>query len=94
MTETEATETNEIPQLQQKVQTLEAKLAELESAGDTALPKTALLSPNYLARAFAVWGHYFVANLIIGLAISIPLLCLMGLLMLFGISLWGGGTSW
>jgi hypothetical protein len=30
------------------------------------LPETNLLHPNFLKRAFAVWGHFFVANLIIG----------------------------
>ncbi len=30
------------------------------------LPETNLLHPNYLKRAFAVWGHFLVANLIIG----------------------------
>ena len=33
------------------------------------LPRTALLSDNYLSRAFAVWGHYFVAQLIIAIPI-------------------------
>jgi hypothetical protein len=31
------------------------------------LPKTNLVSPNFLKRAFAVWGHYFVASLILAL---------------------------
>ncbi|HSV86552.1 MAG TPA: hypothetical protein VLH85_08245 [Levilinea sp.] len=31
------------------------------------LPKTNLLNPNFLKRAFAVWGHYFVATLLISL---------------------------
>jgi len=34
------------------------------------LPKTNLLNPNFLKRSFAVWGHYFVAQLIIGLIIG------------------------
>jgi hypothetical protein len=38
----------------------------------TALPKTNLLSNNFLQRAFTVWGHYFVAQLII----SIPATCI------------------
>ena len=29
------------------------------------LPNTALISPSFMSRAFAVWGHYFVAQLII-----------------------------
>ena len=30
------------------------------------IPKTDLFSTGFLKRAFAVWGHFFVANLIIG----------------------------
>jgi hypothetical protein len=30
------------------------------------MPKTNLVSPGFLSRAFAVWGHFFVANLIFG----------------------------
>lgn len=29
-------------------------------------PNTSLLSDNFLLRAFSVWGHYFVAQLLIG----------------------------
>jgi hypothetical protein len=44
-----------------------------EMGGDAAkmLPKTGLLSRNFIQRAFTVWGHYFVAQLII----SIPFVC-------------------
>ncbi len=28
-----------------------------------------LYSDSFLKRAFAIWGHYFVANLIIGVAV-------------------------
>ena len=31
------------------------------------LPETALISDSFFMRAFAVWGHYFVAQLIIGI---------------------------
>ena len=30
-----------------------------------AIPKTSLLSRSFLGRAFSVWGHYFVAQMII-----------------------------
>lgn len=30
------------------------------------LPKSDMFSPSFFKRAFAVWGHFFVANLIIG----------------------------
>ena len=45
-----------------------------------ALPNTSLLSPRFLSRAFAVWGHYFVASFLI----SIPFWCLGALLALMG----------
>jgi len=36
------------------------------------LPKTGLLSPSFIHRAFTVWGLYFVAQLII----SVPIVCI------------------
>lgn len=30
-----------------------------------------LYSDSFLKRAFAIWGHYFVANLIIGACVAI-----------------------
>ena len=42
-----------------------------------ALPKTNLVSPNFLKRAFTVWGHFFVAQLIISVTIGICYACLM-----------------
>lgn len=30
-----------------------------------------LYSDSFLKRAFAVWGHYFVANLIIGIPVAV-----------------------
>ena len=35
------------------------------------LPNTSLLSPSFLKRAFTVWGHYVVAQLIIVVPIYI-----------------------
>lgn len=40
------------------------------------LPQTNLLSPNFLKRAFAVWGHFFVANFLIGISVAAIYLCL------------------
>lgn len=37
---------------------------------EVSLPATGLLSHNFFTRAFTVWGHYFVASLIIGLVLS------------------------
>jgi hypothetical protein len=38
---------------------------------DQRLPKTNLLHFNFLKRAFTVWGHWFVAQFILGLVIAI-----------------------
>jgi hypothetical protein len=35
------------------------------------LPDTGLVSDSFLTRAFTVWGHYFVAQLIIGIPLFI-----------------------
>jgi hypothetical protein len=55
------------------IEYLEGRIARLESAmatttGPGQLPRTQLLSPKFLTRAFAVWGHMIVAQL----AITIP----------------------
>ena len=42
---------------------LELRIANLESR----LPKTDLLSQRFLTRAFAVFGHYMVAGLVLNL---------------------------
>ena len=49
-------------------------------------PQTNLISPNFLKRAFTVWGHFFVANLIISVIVGLIYACLM--MALFG-SLFG-----
>lgn len=46
------------------------------------MPQTNLVSPNFFTRAFAVWGHFFVANLTVGLVIGIGYACLM--MVMFG----------
>lgn len=78
--------------LEERLKTLEAENANLraiqpKSAGvdgnmiaryvSRALPQTNLLSPGFLKRAFTVWGHFFVANLIIGTIVGILYACLM-----------------
>jgi hypothetical protein len=44
---------------------------------DRGLPDTALVSDSFFTRAFAVWGHYFVAQLIIGIPMFICYLIFM-----------------
>jgi hypothetical protein len=46
------------------------------------LPQSNILSPSFLKRAFAVWGHFFVANLIIGVIVGVAYMCLA--MVLFG----------
>jgi len=41
------------------------------------LPDTNLMDHSFLKRAFAVWGHFFVANLIIGILVGVAYACLM-----------------
>jgi hypothetical protein len=41
------------------------------------LPQTSLLSPSFFKRAFTVWGHFFVANLVISLFFFVLYACLM-----------------
>ena len=66
-----------IHQLEGQVQQLNNQIAQLYANRGGS---TALQSPNFLSRAFAVWGHYFVAQLIISLGIAIILLCLSAVL--------------
>lgn len=47
-----------------------------------ALPQTNLLSPGFLKRSFAVWGHFFVAHLIISIILGTAYACLM--MLMFG----------
>ena len=63
--------------LQQQNQALNNYIQDLGGDAGKMLPKTSIISPNFLQRAFAIWGHYFVAQLII----SIPLACLYYILM-------------
>ncbi|PKN90473.1 MAG: hypothetical protein CVU42_05645 [Chloroflexi bacterium HGW-Chloroflexi-4] len=57
----------DIANLVARVQQLEMQAASRQAVG---MPNIKMLSPNFLTRAFAVWGHNFVASLLIGIAIS------------------------
>jgi hypothetical protein len=46
---------------------LEARVRQLEMR----LPNTSLVAAGFMRRAFAVWGHMFVASFIIGLVMSV-----------------------
>ena len=41
------------------------------------LPVTELLSKNFFRRAFTVWGHYFVAQLIISMVLGLAYLIIV-----------------
>ncbi len=45
------------------------------------LPLTNIVHPNFWKRAFAVWGHFFVANLIISIPFVILYSCLMSMVL-------------
>jgi len=69
--------TNYLTALEDRVRTLESQneslkryVTDLGGDAQKMLPKTSLLSPSFIQRAFAVWGHYFVAQLIIGVPIA------------------------
>jgi hypothetical protein len=53
-------------------ETLNNYMKEMGSVSQKMLPKTNLISPKFLRRAFTVWGHSFIA----GLIISIPFVIL------------------
>lgn len=63
----------DIANLVARVQQLEMQAATRQATG---MPNLKMLSPNFLTRAFAIWGHNFVASLLIGIAIS----CVMTIL--------------
>ena len=46
---------------------LEQRIAALEAR----LPNTKVVAPGFFARSFAIWGHHFVAQFLIGIIISV-----------------------
>lgn len=79
-----------VESLQQEVQYLRGRVSALESNQQMnqleGLPNTWLLSHSLLKRAFAVYGHYVLA----GLIIAVPFVCFYIMLMLaFGVSMGG-----
>lgn len=61
----------QIEQLQGQLQTQTIEIAELQDR----IPDSNIISPKFINRAFAVWGHYVVA----GFIIVIPFICLTSL---------------
>jgi len=71
--------TSYLDAMENRVKTLESQneifrryIADMGKNVDTMLPNTMLLSRSFIQRAFTVWGHYFVAQLLI----SIPFVCI------------------
>ena len=62
---------SQIVQMQDQLQTQSIEIAELQDR----IPDSNIVSPKFLNRAFAVWGHYVVA----GFIIAIPFICLTSL---------------
>lgn len=62
---------SQIVQLQEKLQVQSIEIADLQDR----IPDSNIISPKFINRAFAVWGHYFVA----GFIITIPFIGLISL---------------
>ena len=64
-------ESSGAPPEAERLAALEARMSRLEDRIRAArVPKTLILDDNFLKRGFAIWGHHFVANLIIGLGVT------------------------
>jgi hypothetical protein len=50
---------------------VQAQAEELELLSER-IPDSLIISPNFLKRAFTVWGHYVVA----GFIIALPFMCI------------------
>ncbi|MCK7505716.1 MAG: hypothetical protein MZV70_17635 [Desulfobacterales bacterium] len=81
--------------LEERVNALEAENANLRSIVpakesvdgniiaryvSNSLPQTDIINHSFLRRAFAVYGHFFVANLIVSAVVFLIYLCLMAVL--------------
>jgi len=76
--------TSYLDNMEKRVKTLEEQndylrsvIPEGEQDATRTLPDTNLLNHNFFKRAFTVWGHYFLAQLIISLVIIIILATLL-----------------
>ena len=72
-----------IIQLENQIQQFEKQLSQQQTnitVVGNKLPNSNLLSPSFLSRAFAVWGHTVAAQIMI----AVPLYCL---LIIFGLML-------
>jgi len=69
-----------IQELAREVESLRLRVQQLESSFEVAphMPRTSIISDKFMTRAFAVFGHNFVASLIV----SIPFYILFFLIMM------------
>ena len=67
----------QLERAESKIDQLQRRIDQLERLSGTAsLPKTMLLDENFVKRAFAVYGHVFVA----GILIAVPFYCFIFLM--------------
>jgi hypothetical protein len=70
-------------ELAQEIQHSRKEIARLNRRIDELQARTALISPSFMRRAFAVFGHYFVA----GLIIAVPFYAIVLFVILIGAAL-------
>ena len=73
--------------LREAVRHLQQRDLSMKALNPPQLPRLALLSPKFITRAFAVWGHYFVAQLIIGSVLFALYLVIIMILIASGLKL-------
>ncbi len=44
------------------------------------LPRTDIIHPSFIKRSFAIWGHMFVAQLIIGTIVAVAYFCFVSVI--------------
>ncbi|MBL8091587.1 MAG: hypothetical protein KF758_01515 [Anaerolineales bacterium] len=63
--------------LEKRVESLEKENRQLiKRTQPIKLPQTNIINPNFIKRAFTVWGHFFIANAIISIFFAIIYFCL------------------
>jgi hypothetical protein len=68
---------NRVKTLESQNESLTYTITELRGEAKQVLPKTGLLSKRFFARAFTVWGHYFVAQFLIALVAFVIILAIV-----------------
>lgn len=65
---------NENRELREQVEGMAGENQSLVTFIRETIPKTSLFSKSFMARAFTVWGHYFVAQLLISVVLTIAVI--------------------